>query len=56
MIKELHILVTHIIIGDFIWCSYTYLGENGGRENFPYLMNESSDFTVIGDVNSAAER
>ena len=38
------------IIGDFIWCSYTYLGENGDRENFPYLMNESSDFTVIGDV------
>ena len=38
------------IIGDFIWCSYTYLGENGGKENFPSLMNESSDFTVIGDV------
>ncbi len=37
------------IIGDFIWCSHTYLGENGGPENFPYLMNKSADLTVIGD-------
>ena len=39
----------HNIIGDFIWCSHTYLGENGGKENFPQIMNESADLTVIGD-------
>ncbi len=39
----------HNIIGDFIWCSHTYLGENGGADNFPYIMNESADLTVIGD-------
>ena len=38
------------IIGDFIWCSYTYLGETGEKGNYPSLMNESADFTVIGDV------
>lgn len=39
----------HNIIGDFIWCSHTYLGENGGPENFPQIMNGSADLTVIGD-------
>ena len=29
------------IIGYFIWTSYGYLGETGGRQNFPALQNES---------------
>lgn len=36
------------IIGDFIWTSYGYLGETGGRQNFPALQNESCDLDVTG--------
>ena len=36
------------IIGDFIWTSYGYLGETGGKERFPALQNESCDLDVTG--------
>ena len=36
------------IIGDFIWTSYGYLGETGGRQRFPALQNESCDLDVTG--------
>ena len=41
------------VIGDFIWCSYTYLGETGPKQAFPHLMNGSSDISVIGDPRTS---
>ena len=37
------------VIGDFIWTSWSYLGETGGRERFPALHNESCDLDVTGE-------
>ncbi len=36
------------IIGDFIWTSYSYLGETGGKDHFPTLQNESCDLDITG--------
>lgn len=37
------------VIGDFIWTSYSYIGETGGAQNFPRLQNESCDMDIIGE-------
>lgn len=37
------------VIGDFIWTSYSYLGETGGAANYPRLQNESCDLDLIGE-------
>lgn len=36
------------IIGDYIWTSYGYLGETGGKQRFPALQNESCDLDITG--------
>ena len=41
------------VIGDFIWCSYTYLGECGPKRAFPHIMNGSSDISIIGDPRTS---
>lgn len=42
------------ILGDFTWTGWDYLGETGGRENFPWLQNHSGDIDCTGERKSAS--
>jgi len=36
------------VIGDFTWTGYDYLGEVGGPDAYPNLMNPAGDLDIIG--------
>ena len=42
------------LIGDFTWTGWDYLGETGGRENYPWLQNFSGDIDVTGERKPAS--